>query len=270
MRKFSLTNANGETFDLMQPEAFLHDPAGLGFGTQADWQRAGDAWAAVDQSEQQPAVTGELVFADYAAYERFLRFARVGGLTLGYCPLQVWQYLDGLLTVEKGEIDAASRRLICPMSFAGASPWYIRRQEYRTSAAEGGKRYAYGWPYAYRAAQAGSILLRNGSLPGSCRIHIFGPVRNPVWTLYTGSGRHSSGRLNGSVLAGRQLIVDGDPLHMELAEYTADGVFAADRYQDSDFSTERFLTLPPGESRLVLSHDGLSVPQGFVEVTVRV
>ena len=88
-------------------------------------------------------------------------------------------------------------------------------------------------------------------------------MRNPVWTLYTGSGRHSSGRLNGSVLAGRQLIVDGDPLHMELAEYTADGVLAADRYQDSDFSTERFLTL-------VLSHDGLSVPQGFVEVTVRV
>ena len=37
-------------------------------------------------------------------------------------------------------------------------------------------------------------------------------------------------------------------------------------YQDSDFSKERFIVLPVGESILSFAHDGVGVIVAFVEV----
>ena len=44
MRQFMMKNADGQTFDLMRKDAFLSEPAGLGFGQDVELTQAGTGW----------------------------------------------------------------------------------------------------------------------------------------------------------------------------------------------------------------------------------
>ena len=271
MRQFKLTNADGQTFDLMRKDAFFHDPSGLGWGMDPEVMEVGDTYIVTDRKTKKPSPAGEMIFQGYDQYDEFLDFIQVGGLVLGYKTRNTWKYLDVDISMEKGEIDEKSRRLICSVSFTANSQWYEQLTAYQAqSEGGGGKVYSYTYPYVYRDDVEQSVTINNGRLSSYPKITIFGPVESPTWALYQYGVRLATGKVNVVIPEGNKLVVDMHPATMEIAEYTGDGIFVANRYQDSDFSTERIFELPPGECRLVFAQGGLGNTKAFVEVRKRV
>lgn len=270
MRQFNLTNANGQVFDLMRKDAFFNEPDGLGWGLKDTIIQVGDAYFVTQTLPETPAPSGEMVFLGYEQYNEFLAFVQVGGLVLGYKPLNTWLYLDVSLTIEKSEIDHNTKRLQCAVDFTARSSWYEKLVAYQAQSSGGGKTYSYTYPYTYTSNAAGKVEIPNGNLASYPRITIFGPVDTPTWALYQGGTRLETGRVNLEVPTGHKLIVDANPSTMEIAEYTNDGVFVANRYADSDFTTARLFMLPAGPCSVVFTQEGVGVVSAFVEVRKRV
>ena len=61
-------------------------------------------------------------------------------------------------------------------------------------------------------------------------------------------------------------MINSKPASLEIAEYTTDNVFVADKYSVSDFSTDRFIYAPVGTSVLTVSHEG----EGDIRATIEV
>lgn len=270
VRQFNLTNANGQVFDLMRTDAFLYKPDGLGWGVDTTVMAVGDSYVVTDTEPEKPAPSGQMVFAGYAQYNEFLAFVQIGGLTLGYNTLGKWIYLDVSLSISKGEIDEKSMCLLCDVNFTSLSSWYEKLKAFQTQDTGGGKTYDYTYPYTYTSSTAGTIDIANGNLPSYPKITIFGPVTNPFWALYQGDTRLQTGRINITVPDGNKLVIDSHPATMEIAEYTRDGQFIANRYGDSDFATARLFMLPAGKCSVVFTQDGVGVVDAFVEVKKRV
>lgn len=271
MRQFKLTNANGQTFDLMRKDAFFHAPTGLGWGVDASAVEVGDTYVVTGRKPQRPAPAGEMVFEGYDQYDEFMAFVQVGGLILAYKPRTTWQYLDVDLSIERGEIDAQSRRLVCTVNFTASSQWYEQIKAYQAQQEPGGgKIYSYTYPYTYKSVAEGAVEITNGRLSSYPKLTIFGPVEDPSWALYQYGKRISSGTVNVSIKQRNKLVVDMHPATMQIAEYTENGDFVGDRYQNSDFSTERIFELPPGDCRIVFTQAGIGTVKAFVEVRKRV
>ena len=99
MRQFMMKNADGQTFDLMRKDAFLSEPAGLGFGQDVELTQAGTGWVLTKISYTRPEPSGQMVFAGYDQYEEFLQFLGAGGTELWYKPLSVWLCLPCAVTL---------------------------------------------------------------------------------------------------------------------------------------------------------------------------
>ena len=230
MRQFMMKNADGQTFDLMRKDAFLSEPAGLGFGQDVELTQAGTGWVLTKSSYTRPEPSGQMVFAGYDQYEEFLQFLGAGGTELWYKPLSVWLCLPCAVTLEA-------------YGFV-----YLRR-----------------YPYSYGQGSPGLIRIRNGNRESPFRLNLFGPAKNPAWTLRQYGTVLGTGRILTELQDGRKLVVDSDPSKMEITEYTTDNEFVASRYDCSDFATERILLLPPGECTLYLRDDN-GVITGTAEV----
>lgn len=270
IRQFNLTNANGQIFDMMRTDAFFNSPEGFGWGVTDTVLPIGESYIVTDTEPNQPAPSGRMVFAGYAQYNEFLAFVQVGGLVLGYNTLGKWQYLDVSLTISKGEIDTASKMLLCDVAFTAHSGWYEKLVAYQAQDAVGGKVYSYTYPYRYASSVPGTVDIVNGNLESYPKITIFGPVTNPFWALYKSGVRLETGRVNLTVPAGNKLVIDSHPATMEIAEYTAAGQFIANRYGDSDFTTARLFMLPPGPCSVVFTQDGAGTVNAYMEVKKRV
>lgn len=270
MRQFKLINARGAEWDMMRRDAWLHDPSGLGFANDAQVMPLGGTFALLRVEAAAPAPAGEMIFAGYQQETDFRRFVGEGVCTLAYKPLDTWQYLDVIVSMDKSEIQPDTGLLVCTINFAATSHWYERATA--TNASPSGKRhgYPYTYPYRYKDGATGEIALQNGALPSYPKITILGPATNPSWTLYQSSQKLQSGKLLYTIPAGNRIVIDCRPPSMGILEYNDSGEMVADRYGDSDFSTARFLELPPGDSKIFLAQEGSGDVSGWVEVRRRV
>ncbi|MBE6878694.1 MAG: hypothetical protein E7488_05970 [Ruminococcaceae bacterium] len=267
MRKFKLINANGQEFDLMRKDAFFYNISGLGFGIEADYTRIGSKYFASDEREKQPMPGGTISFAGYRQHDEFRAFCRVGGLVLAFKQLDTWYYLDVNIDITHSDISKDTHRLECEIRFIATSHWYEKvtasKAQEDTSI---GKVYPYTYPYTYSNGRPGIIDVEGGNLPSSCKIHIFGPCTNPAFTITKGGQRVADGRFFVELLKGRKLVINSDPVEMEVAEYTTNNDYIADRYADSDFETDRIVEVPAGSSRFTFTQEGSGAVIAFVEV----
>lgn len=97
-------------------------------------------------------------------------------------------------------------------------------------------------------------------------MQIMGAALNPEWRLIVGGQIAASGKINADIIRGHKLVINTDPVNMEIAEYTVEEVFVTDRYKDSDFNTARIFQLPAGKSTLVVLSDSTNIPSVFIEV----
>ena len=269
MREFILYNAQGQEFDLMRKDAFLYLPSGLGITMAYTSEAVGYDFIETSEEMAQKTVSGSMNFEGYAQYQEFVRFCAKSPLKLAYKPLDKWYFIDCKLSrLDKSELEQGSGRLIPAVDFLCFSTWYESVTVSKTELdANIGKIYNYKYPYTYAETAAGSAEVNiTGDLPSYCKLNIMGPCINPSWALAQGGKVLMRGKVFADIPAGNKLVVDSSPGSLEIAEYTINGKFVENHYQNSDFSTSRFVILPLGKSTLSFTHDGTSVIDAFLEV----
>lgn len=269
IRQYKLVNAGAEVIDLMDESTFFGDTNGLGVSRTIETVTSGFCFIPVKNELDRQNISGTLYFAGYDNYLTFARFCSKVPLKLYYNTTGTWAHRIVLLQkLEKPEIDKTTSKLLCPVEFMPKSAW---RSESTVFAAAGstasGKVYPYTYPFAYREVSAGAVALtNNGWNDAQCRLHIMGPVASPTWSLVHNSVTLLTGNITATITEGHKLVVDADPLNLEIAEYTTDNVFVQNLYAVSDFDTERFISIPPGDSTLYISHQGAQEIEAYVEV----
>ena len=268
MRRLKLMNSRGEAFDLMRRDAFFSTPDGLGFDEIIESAQMGDQYIDTFRYASQMTLSGEMRFAGYGQYSEFIQFL-TDNLVFLYCPYETWYEADCILqSIAKGEIDPASNELICSVSFTRKSLWHSDRTFIKSNPSVGdGKVYPYTYPYSYAEATAGDMSIQNiGTVQSSCVIHILGPVSNPRWALIKNGEIVADGAVTAEIAEGRKIVIDSDPAKLEIAEYTVNNTYVRDLYQHSNFSTARFLMIPPGNSILRVLNAGAAEVNAYVEV----
>lgn len=180
----------------------------------------------------------------------------------------IWYYRDCCVKkINKSEINKENRRLVCPTEFQPITPWYKPAQNYFSSADEvEGKKYGFKYPFAYADNNSGEITIINHSESDApCKIIFYGPCENPTWSCAQNGMSITSGAVKAKAETGEYIVVDANPLSMEIAKYNASGL-RTDLYQDSDFSRGRFVFAPPGESTLHIAHAGENSLESIIEV----
>lgn len=76
----------------------------------------------------------------------------------------------------------------------------------------------------------------------------------------------SSGAVTTEIKEGQKLVVRSEADRLEIAIYTTENEWVEDVYQQSDFSTARFIYAPAGDSTLKFSHEGSQELNVSVEV----
>jgi len=183
-------------------------------------------------------------------------------------PEQKWHYRDcRVVMIEKSEIEHKNKRLVCPIEFTPITPWYKPGITVFSSVADSErKQYPYTYPHAYGSSISGEIEVTNsGKDAAPCRITIYGPCIDPVWSCAQNAVSIASGAVKTQLSEDEYLVIDANPLGMEIAAYASDGT-KRDCYQAGDFNRERFISVPPGTSQMYFSHSG----DTELEVTIEV
>ena len=274
-RQFKLINEIGAEYDLIDPTHFFAYPDGLGFEREFSVMQTGDVFVSLENKLRQQKVTGEMIFLDYEKYSEFRKFIANQMLTLAYRPVGMpsWYYRSCKVeSLKKSEISSSTGRLHCNVDFICFSQWYesvtAERTIYEVSE---NSVFPLTFPFTFVDRNINEVVISNtNSSQAPCRIEILGPCLNPRWVLL----QNGSELLNGKVLIalneGESLIVDSNVETMRIVKVT-DGE-ESDAYQYSDFSTNRFVYAPPGESLLRFYHDfhDANAPDEILDVLVEV
>ena len=273
MRKFKLKNANGNEFDLTSRSAFLTFPEGLGTEREHNYFSVGMSYRKLSTKYNQKLPYGELSFLGYAEFTEFAEFLRHEPLVLCYQPEDTWFYLDcDLAFLNKGEISQDTGRLDCPVEFSATGTWRKESVTLKCGdvSSSAGKVYPYTYPYTYSDNSIGSITYNNNSnLEQYGKVIVDGPSTNPGWVLFKDSKAVLSGKVNVTLADNERLIVNADPLHYEIGVYTKTNMFLRDVMDKSDFSTQRFVVLPQGESILNFTSESDVAVTAYLEVSER-
>lgn len=268
MREFKLINDIGIEFDLMRKDAFFHDPSELGFDRTINTMRSGSSYLETDSYYEQKTPSGKISFDGYAPFDEFVSFLGSGDmLTFCYKPLNRWYKAHCKVTsLTKDELDTYGR-LESSITFTFFTSWYESLiYSKRTVPTEEGKVYDYTYPYSYVDTNTALMEIENGSFESPTILTIFGPVTDPYWVLTQNGQTLYTGKMDVTIPDGHKLVVDSNPDHMEIAEYTSNNEWIQSLYEYSDYSTERFIYVPPGKSKFAVTSDGGLSISAYLEV----
>ena len=268
-RQFRLINAAGEEYDLCDLSHAFYSPDGLGFQKNISSVQVGNAFAMVENKVNQQVIKGEMRFKSYELYSAFKEFISGGNLILAYQPKGFTRWYYRKVEVErldKGELDPQTKRLICAIDFLCFSQWYEKDNAKRTIDLTGENTvFPLVFPFLFSDADKNEVVIINDHVaPAPCKIILSGPCVNPAWVLRQGAKTVASGAMTISIAAGEKLIVDANIESMRIVKETSAG--EVNMYQHSDFSTERFIYAPTGESKLKFTHSETSALNITVEV----
>lgn len=259
MRQFRLFNNNGAVYDMTgEPErAFLHTISGLGFDTDTEYVGIGYQFLEVNRKLAQATPQGILSLRGYDEYEKFMKFAQVRPLKLEYTAERNTYLMDvNIRSISKEEL-VEGHRLECQIVFEGLGRIY-KRVTLRAEEGEGaGKIYGKSkYDYIYSDSTQGTVeVVSDSVLDSPTTIAFIGPCLNPTWTHYVDGVLCCTGKVYGEIEAGHRLVVSTQGAY-KIVEVDSLGNEVADRYQDSDFSTARFVYLKHGTNKFSFVHDG--------------
>lgn len=272
LRIFKLRNANGAELDLTTVgELVLYDVEGLGYGTDPVMQRVGNHFSVLSDNLQQGEIEGEVRFWQPGAYQSYLDFAQfcqVKPITLIYHHDAGEFFRDGIIrSVSKAESGGSS--LISQIVFLATTPYYKTLYQYNEGAGTSGKRYTYRYPYRYGTSASQSIVIDcDTHLESPVRIEIYGPAVNPVWRHYLNNVLQATGGVNATIEAGRKLVIDTTTIPYRIIQTDLSNQFVGDLYQQSVFSTERFIMLGKGRNVISVAQSGAGVVKLAVEARI--
>ena len=105
-------------------------------------------------------------------------------------------------------------------------------------------------------------------LSSPTKITIFGYALNPAWRHYVNSRLVTEGRVIGTIEENRKLVIDTTTGEYEIRQYDLSDNLISDMYQQSDFSTYRFVNLGYGRNTISVSQDGVGDVNMHVEARI--
>ena len=269
IREFTLTNALGQTYSLMNAEdGALFQPSGLGYDDVTEYEQVGEFFAPLTERFGQQVISGQMVFGanPYVKYLNFTKFCRHAPLSLVYeTDAGTYQIPVRMTKIEKGDTDGWTY-LQCPVEFTALARMYKTVVANNTGSAGGGKVYDYEYDYVYGDFVADTVAIDSDSVTASpCRISIFGPCTQPTWRHYVDGVQVATGYYNGTIPALHKLVIDTTSSPYSIQEEDIAGNLIADRYELCDFSTERFFLLEYGRNTISVGHGDVDSIRLMVE-----
>lgn len=255
VRQFRLRNRLGAEVDLNTSEHFLYDPKGMGYEWDNEYERIGHQYLLTEEHLKQKEPEGIIKFNSYEGYRNFTKFTQYRPLTLIY-NTDAGEYFISIYIkkIEKTEKESGGW-LLGDIEFKAVGQWY-KYIHLKSDPTLTGKTYSYEYNFRYSDSSRDSVAHEQESvLLSPTRITFLGPCLNPIWKHYVNGELVASGSVACYVPPGRRLIVSSIVPYM-IAETDAYGKVTNDRYQESDFSKERFISFRLGTNRVVFSHTG--------------
>jgi hypothetical protein len=290
MRRFWLKKSN-VIFDLTDADfadgkAFLGDPQGLGFKSKVESFTVEYATFVEKVTMDTSTVKGTLYFRDYTVFSQFVAFIGIQEKAeairlyystndLPYSSTDNW-YKEVLITsLTKTELDAKLGVLKCAVEFTGITPW----KQDRLYTVQGGTPvgdalvYGYLYNYTYGGASAKALDIDNGgNLPTACKIEIYGIATNPSFYLEQNGQQLQKGRFR-CVLPNTtgRLVIDSDPIKQEATYYDTNVPSGRSVYNlaEPSYDYANFITIPEGQSRLIITADGGSLGNVIVSFSIQ-
>ena len=262
MRTFTLINNDGNTYDITSKnDLFFYGIDGLGYEQSTEFQRIEDRYSLLNKFMAQKPITGTIHFWQPNAEQKYFEFAQFcqnAPIKMKYNPTHGEFFRNGLITkIERS--DGIGDSLEIKIEFKPQTPWFKSVADYNSGEVSGGKVYNYTYDYTYSSAVQGSVIIDSDSFQSSpVKIVIFGPVTNPTWRHYLNNVLQTEGKVNGEVLANNKLVIDTTTMPYSIKQFDALGNLVSDMYQQSDFSTDRFVRF--GYGRNVVSVTAENVP----------
>lgn len=269
IRNFTLTNALGQTYSLMNTDdGAMFQPGGLGYDDVTEYEQVGEFFVPLTERFGQQVITGQMVFSanPYVKYLDFTKFCRHAPLSLVYqTDAGTFQIPVRMTKIEKGDTDGWTY-LECPVEFTALARMYKIIVANNTGSAGGGKVYDYEYDYVYGDFVADTITIDSDSVTDSpCRISIFGPCTQPTWRHYVDGVQVATGYYSGIIPASHKLVIDTTSSPYSIQEEDIAGNLIADRYELCDFSTERFFLLEYGHNTISVGHGDVDSIRLMVE-----
>ena len=216
--------------------------------------------------QKQKSITGKAVFESYEKFHDFCMFAQHRPLTLIYTSAGTYMIQVSLEKIGKTEMEAIG--ISSDITMKGLTAWY-RRINVEDAEAIYEKKYPYIYDYTYADNAIGNLAFDTDSVAENpVKLVIIGPCLNPSWIQYENGMLKATGRVSCTVGEGNRLIVDTTKIPYEIAEYSQSGEKVRDLYQDSDFSTQRFLFAGYGHTKISVTHEGSAEIHAAAEVMI--
>lgn len=272
MRTFKLFDNDGNSYDVTtKNDLFFYGVDGLGFTQATEFQRIEDRYALLDSYTAQGKIKGTLRFWQPNAEQKYFDFAQFCQNTpirMEYNPKYGTFSRSGLITkIERG--DGTGDSLEITIEYTAQTPWYKTITRYNDGVIVGGKVYDYTYDYTYSEAVVNSVTIDSDSYQSSpVKLIIFGAATNPTWRHYLNNVLQSSGKINGSVLANHKLIIDTTTIPYSIKQFDMQGNLISDMYQQSDFSTSRFVRFGRGRNTVAFTAENTNTLNVGVEAQI--
>lgn len=272
MRTFRLYDDDGNRYNITSKDSlFFYAVDGLGFEQKAQFQRIEDRFALLENYIDQGKITGTIKFWQPEAelqYFNFAQFCQNQPIRMDYNNNYGTYTRTGIITkIERGDGDGNELRI--KIEFTAQTPWYKIISEYNPGTESGGKVYNYSYDYTYLQGGKNTISIDSDSYQSSpVKLVVLGPAVNPSWRHYLNNKLVTEGRVNGTIGEGNRLIVDTTTIPYRIIQVDEYGELVSDMYQQSDFSTYRFVRFGHGTNTVTFSADGSNILNVGVEAQI--
>lgn len=273
VRYFRLINALGQIYDITTTEALFSSPKGMGLEREETYRPIGARFALVSSIPKQVPLEGKLILTPpdaYIKYSEFMEFCTYTPLTIHYKPIDEYEYyqLRGVYTgkdfnyfkevtiteVDKGELTKFAT-LEVDIKMMPLTPWYRRLDLSSDVNPDAGLIWEQtsDWSFLFENENTKTITFESDSTyPSPIRLIIPGPADTPEWKHFVNGVLASTGKLNYTVGVNEFLVIDdlGDTCSMYIKN--GSGQVIANVYQNSDFSTQRFMQIQNGTNSIVV------------------
>lgn len=271
MRTFKLFDNDGNSYDVTtKNDLFFYGVDGLGFKQDTEYQRIEDRYAILSSYTAQTKIKGTLRFWQPDAerkYFDFSQFCQNAPIRMEYNPKYGVFSRSGI--IEEIVRSDGKDDLEITITFAAQTPWYKTIAKYNDGQITGGKVYDYTYNYTYSDSVINSISIDSDSYQSSpVKVVIFGEAVNPTWRHYLNNELQASGKVNGIVLPNHKLVIDTTTIPYTIKQFDMLGNEVSDMYQQSDFSTRRFVRFGRGRNTVAFSADNVNVLNVGVEAQI--
>lgn len=264
VRNFFIENELGQRFSLMDVKngCFLNSPNGLGYSYNIEYSQIGNNFIQNIKKISQGQIFGELVFANYENYKKFVDFVESSTkLKIVYrVPLQngyseYFKDID-IANIEKGEKNKAGL-LIAPVSFNVKSLWYEPKEiVYTIDSVTNELRWDFAWDTIFSAYDNRNIVFENkGHEEAPFKLELNGEVVNPIITILENDIEVKKLDLTGLIIdEGETFIYNTKDTEQQIIKTGNNGIINLFSFLNPNFIN--FYKLRKGVSTIRLEADG--------------